>query len=143
MTDNCCPSPDCNVISMEKHVCPRNGKPYKSIPITAVTHHVKRPWDLDTEGKVFYFCDDPKCDVVYFSNDDSIITKTGLRTDADIMSESLEPLLCYCYGITLLDFKENPSVKGFVIEQTKLGLCSCETSNPSGKCCLKDFPKNE
>jgi hypothetical protein len=28
-----------------------------------------------------------------------------------------------------------------VMAQTKAGLCSCDTSNPSGRCCLKDFPK--
>ena len=141
MSDCCCSSSNCNVIPLKKHVCPTNGKSYKTIPVRVVTHHVKCPWDLDSKGKTFYFCDDPDCDVVYFTNDDSVITKSELRTDIGIKSESLKSLLCYCYGISWADFKENPSVKDFVIEQTKLGLCSCDTSNPSGKCCLKDFPK--
>ena len=141
MSDCCCSSPDCSVFPLEKHVCPVNGKSYKTIPTRAVTHHVKRPWNLDTNGKVYYFCDDKECDVVYFTNEDSVITKSELRIELGIKSDSPEAMLCYCYGITLADYKENPSVKDFVIEQTKLGFCSCETSNPSGKCCLKDFPK--
>ena len=141
MTDSCCSSSDCNSVQLDKNVCPVNGKSYKSIPTRTVTHHVQKPWDLITDGKTFYFCDDPGCDVVYFSNDGSVITTSELRNPVGIKSQSLEATLCYCYGITLGDYQENPSVKGFVIEQTKLGLCSCEVSNPSGKCCLKDFPK--
>ena len=143
MSDCCCSSSDCNIIPLDKHICPTNGKSYKTIPVRAVTHHVKRPWDLDSKGKTFYFCDDPDCDVVYFTNENSVITKSELRTDIGIKSASPESMLCYCYGVTRADFVENPSVKDFVIEQTKLGFCSCDTSNPSGKCCLKDFPKTK
>jgi len=34
-----------------------------------------------------------------------------------------------------------PDAKSFVIEKTKGHFCECEARNPSGKCCLKDFPK--
>ncbi|MES9941790.1 MAG: hypothetical protein ABW105_14325 [Candidatus Thiodiazotropha sp. 6PLUC1] len=128
---------------MEKHVCPVNGKSYKRISTRTVTHHVRQSWELDTDGKTFYFCDDPDCDVVYFSNDNSVITKTYLRTQVGIKTSSEESMLCYCYGITMKDFIGDSSVRNFVVQQTKPGLCSCETSNPSGKCCLKDFPKIE
>ena len=45
--------------------------------------------------------------------------------------------------------RDNPSMKrgrfllldGRIVEQTKNARCSCETSNPSGRCCLKVFPK--
>jgi hypothetical protein len=30
-----------------------------------------------------------------------------------------------------------------VIEQTRLHNCACDVRNPSGRCCLKDFPKAE
>lgn len=50
-------------------------------------------------------------------------------------------LLCYCFGFTKQDYKDDPSVREYVIEQTRLKNCSCSTQNPSGKCCLKDFPK--
>lgn len=35
-------------------------------------------------------------------------------------------------------------VRGIIgSKEAWLGLCSCETSNPSGRCCLKDFPRGE
>ena len=49
-------------------------------------------------------------------------------------------MLCYCFGVSRADFDRNPGTKDFVTAQTKAGLCACETSNPSGRCCLKDFP---
>ncbi len=52
-----------------------------------------------------------------------------------------EFMLCYCFGITKQDYKNDPSLRNYVIEQTRLGNCSCSTENPSGQCCLKDFPK--
>jgi hypothetical protein len=50
-------------------------------------------------------------------------------------------LLCYCFGISREDFKRDPGLRDFVVAKTKAGECSCETKNPSGRCCLKDFPK--
>ena len=139
----CCSPDNTRISPARKYRCPMNKQLYSSVDIRTVRHHVRNPWELEIKERTFYFCNDPDCDVVYFTNDHSVITKSELRTDVGIKSESPKAMLCYCYGITLADFKENPSVKEFVIEQTKLGLCSCETSNPSGKCCLKDFPKTK
>ncbi|HIJ21725.1 MAG: hypothetical protein HON68_01210 [Gammaproteobacteria bacterium] len=88
-----------------------------------------------------YFCDDSNCDVAYFGNDDSVIYKSQVRTNIGVKEQSNKKLLCYCFGVSDEDYQLNPSTKDFVIEQTKMGMCSCETSNPSGRCCLKDFPK--
>jgi len=35
------------------------------------------------------------------------------------------------------------AIKAFVIQQTKEGLCACESRNPSGRCCLADFRRLE
>lgn len=125
-----------------KHVCPANGKSYKRVSSRTVTHHTKEPWNLVTEGKTFYFCDDSECAVTYFADDDSVITASDLRTIVGIKDRKNESPICYCYGVTFGAYDKDPSLKDYVTEQTKLGQCSCETSNPSGKCCLKDFPKS-
>ena len=52
-------------------------------------------------------------------------------------------MLCYCFGFTWQDYYDDPAVREYVIEQTKNGNCECSTKNPSGQCCLKDFPKNK
>lgn len=81
------------------------------------------------------------CQIVYFGEDDSVIKTSALRTLVGIKEKSSNSLLCYCYGITYKDYIKTPNIKSFVVQQTKEKNCACETHNPSGRCCLKDFPK--
>jgi hypothetical protein len=94
----------------------------------------------------YYFCDSPLCDVVYFGEDGSVYTIDDLRgaigqKQTPQNAAHNEKVICYCFDVTLADAENDPAAKAFVIQQTKDGGCSCETSNPSGRCCLKDFPK--
>lgn len=107
----------------------------------AIAHHIKDAWNWHPTSNRYFFCDDPACEVVYFGDDGSTILKSQLRTRIGVKEQSDDDLLCYCFGVTKADFLGNPTIKDFVIAQTKGGLCSCETSNPSGRCCLKDFHK--
>ena len=140
---DCCSSDTCITTitnGIYKHRCPVNKLSYKRVSTRTVLHHVKQPWGLEEANKTFYFCDDPECDVVYFSNDDSILTSSELRTEIGIKSTSEDALICYCFGVTKVQAIQ-PEIRNYVIEQTRQGICSCDTTNPSGKCCLKDFPK--
>jgi len=140
---DCCSSDTCATsitIEVDKHRCPVNKQSYRSVPFHTVLHHVKQPWGLERSNKTFYFCDDPECDVVYFTDDDSVVTQSELRTEIGIKSESEGALTCYCFGVSKAQAR-NPQIKEFVVEQTKQGVHSCDTTNPSGKCCLKDFPR--
>ncbi len=123
------------------HRCPANGKSYASVDRKTVLHHVDQPWLNNITEPHYYFCSDPLCDVVYFAEDNSTITKDEVRTAIWQKSESDDAELCYCFGVSKSLALTDKSIKAFVIEQTKHSLCSCETSNPSGRCCLKDFPK--
>lgn len=60
-----------------------------------------------------------------------------------VKEASDDTLLCYCFGVSKKDFQSDLAIREFVVGQTKAGLCSCETSNPSGRCCLKNFPKTD
>jgi len=64
-----------------------------------------------------------------------------MRTPVGVKEASADTLLCYCFGVSKQDFQTDPATREFVVAQTKAGLCSCDTRNPSGRCCLKDFPK--
>ena len=125
----------------KRHVCPKNGKPYLEVPYGTVLHHIKKPWELALKEMPYYFCDDPLCNVVYFGLDDSTIKKNQLRTQVGIKETSEDALICYCFGVSKTEAKTNDQAKVFVIEQTKNSTCSCTTHNPSGRCCLKDFPR--
>ena len=138
---DCCRTNHIDQQSSKHHTCPENGKQYKEVPYKTVLHHLIEPWKLAIKEQSYYFCDDPDCDVVYFGIDNSIIKKDLLRTRVGIKESSAEALICYCFDVSKHQAQTNKLAKEFVIEQTRNSLCSCTTSNPAGRCCLKDFPK--
>ena len=127
-----------------KHICPVNGKPYTKVAEHTLTHHLKHPWlfNHDTHQN-YYFCDDPECDVVYFAEDNSTITKSQIRTSVGIKEPNNDnALVCYCFGVTFAEARKNKAIKDYVVNMTKQKKCACDTRNPSGRCCLKDFPEH-
>lgn len=138
---SCCSSSGCNSKHPKKYRCPVNSREYAEVSVRTIAHHIKESWGWVPTAKCYYFCDDPECDVVYFGDDDSVILKSQLRTRVGVKEQTGDDLLCYCFGVSKADFERNPATKDFVMAQTKAGVCSCDSSNPSGRCCLKDFPK--
>ncbi len=135
----CCSSSDTPRTYPKRHRCPVNSMQYVSVSPTTMLHHLLAPWAWQPVEQGYYFCDDPECDVVYFAQDDSTITRSSLRTKVGIKEKSDSSLICYCFGISKKD-ASNKSIKDFVIKSTKEQSCACATRNPSGRCCLKDFP---
>ena len=140
---DCCSSSHCDSTHPKRHRCPANSRECSEVSGRTIAHHVKEPWTWQPTGHRYFFCDDPACETVYFGDDGSMVLKAQLRTHVGVKEPSDNSLLCYCFGITRADFRANPATKDFVISQTKAGLCSCDTSNPSGRCCLKDFSTSE
>lgn len=137
----CCESPASGSGSPTKYRCPVNGMEYRSVGLKTVLRHVAQPWKRVLEGAAYYFCSDPNCDVVYFGQDDSVISKSELRTTVGIKDKSPDRMICYCFGVTYTTAQKNGVLADYIKDKTRRALCSCETSNPSGRCCLKDFPK--
>jgi len=137
---DCCrtetPAPD----TANRHRCPVNRKSYPAVNIRTLLHHLDKPWSGELKSQAYYFCDDPDCNVVYFGQDDSVITSGKLRTRVGQKSTSPQRILCYCFGASFREAERDPSIRDYVIRQTRQSLCSCDTRNPSGRCCLKDFP---
>ena len=121
------------------HVCPVNGQEYKTVTLRTILHHINSPWNWKEKKQVYYFCDDPNCEVVYFGEDDTVITKPELRTIVGIKNNKPDALACYCFGVSNSDAQQYTAIRDFIIKQTKAGMCSCDVSNPSGHCCLKQF----
>ena len=137
---DCCSS-SCEASAPRKHTCPVNGAEGVEVSLRTIFHHLKAPWAWAAQPQAYYFCSDPGCDVVYFGEDGSTLSKAEVRTTIGVKESSLDAPLCYCFGVSKSDALSDSSVKAFVVQKTKEGLCSCETSNPSGRCCLKDFPR--
>lgn len=139
--NNCCTQNDASKRYPKSHDCPVNGNIYSSVERKTLLHHVSQPWSDALTEQAYYFCTDPLCDVVYFGHDNTIIHTDELRTSVWQKTRSVDATICYCFGVTKYQALRDENIKAFVTEQTKKSLCSCETSNPSGRCCLKDFPK--
>jgi hypothetical protein len=118
----------------------KNIPGFRLVPSSITSRH---PGCWTPTAARYFFCEDPECDVVYFCDDGSIIVTSPLRTRIGLKEKTNNGLLCYCFGVSNSVMTNNPAVKNYVIAQTKAGLCSCETSNPAGRCCLKGFPKPE
>ena len=70
-----------------------------------------------------------------------MIERAVLSTVVGCKQQSGSAMLCYSYGVTRADTQAVPQIRAFVVEQTPQQLCACETRNPSGRCCLADFPR--
>ena len=140
--NSCRSSSGCDRNGPRKHHCPANDLEYSEVSVRTIVHHIAESWAWTPTAKQYYFCGDPECDVAYFWDDDSVVLKSQLRTRIGVKERSGDDLLCYCFGVSRADFERNPGTKDFVTAQTKAGMCYCETSNPSGRCCLKNFPNS-
>ncbi len=137
---DCCSNNANNNTASKKQGCPVNGNICKEVSIKTILHHIKKPWAWEQKLQAYYFCDDPDCDVVYFAQDNSIIKASELRTKVGIKEKNKQSLLCYCFAVSYADATRHPEIKQFVSDKTRVGECACEVRNPSGKCCLQNFP---
>lgn len=138
---DCCSKSTCSDSFPRKHTCPSNGEQYSSVSTATIRHHIKDPWAWQPKNQGYYFCSAPDCSVVYFGQDNSVIESDSLRTLVGVKSESNDALVCYCYGITNAEANNNPLTRQFVVQEKKSGNCACTARNPSGRCCLANFPK--
>lgn len=140
---SCCSteSSTCSTAS-RKRPCPSDGAECVEVKPATIVHHLKAPWTHTLGEQKYYFCESPDCDVVYFGEDDSVISVSDIRGDIGQKRTDKERLLCYCFGVTQHDAETDPTAKAFVIQQTREAVCACDRRNPSGRCCLKDFPKH-
>ena len=129
-----------------KAICPANGQTYSRVNRRTVIHQVCRPWQRELTAQHYFFCDDPDCEVVYFGDDAQVISRNEVRQIVGQKSTAPDKPVCYCFGILLTDLqtkKDRFALKTYVTEQTRNATCDCEIRNPSGKCCLPDFPNDE
>ncbi len=96
----------------------------------------------------WWFCSSQDCNVVYFTEDgDSQFTKSQLKVPVGVKESSGKRPLCYCFGHSVGSIKEEFCIKARsdALEDIRIKMedpgCHCETSNPSGSCCLGSVTK--
>ena len=124
-----------------KRECPVCQQLCLNVQKKTILQHVKQAWLCKLSDEQYFFCRTKDCEVVYFSNKDIVLNKNDIRTRIGIKEQDDNSLICYCFGVDKAVAATQESVKDFVVAQTKESSCTCETTNPSGRCCLKDFPK--
>lgn len=138
---SCCSSAGVGGIKTNKLLCVSCGEPGVTVGKKTILQHIKSPWLRKLDQERYFFCQTTNCDAVYFSANGEVVIKKDLRTQIGIKEKNDEALICYCFGVNKTVAATDKSVKEFVVAQTKKAVCACETANPSGRCCLKDFPK--
>jgi hypothetical protein len=91
----------------------------------------------------YFYCTNPNCDVVYFSNQYRLVFyKEDIRIRIGIKETEEPKTVCYCFDITKkqitdeLKLTGKSSITNFITEKIQNKLCACNIKNPSGKCCL-------
>ena len=92
-----------------------------------------------------YFCAEPTCDVVYFSQQGQCYSKADLRTAVWQKEPAGSRLLCYCFGENEQTIAAEIAATGTskaldrVKDHIRSGRCACDIRNPRGICCLADL----
>ena len=92
----------------------------------------------------YYFCGEPDCDVVYFSEDGQQMFYTSEVRERVYQKELQNPnvAICYCFQHTVGSIQQAIESSGAtdVIDDINAGIqagqCACDWRNPQGDCCL-------
>ncbi len=129
---------------MTHALCLAAGKRGKPVPLVTLRSLVLPEHAAVVEGREWFFCCLPDCEVVYFTHDGQTLEKNALRVRVGL-KERVAPLsVCYCFGHTVESIREEiektgrSTVGASIREKVEAGVCSCEVLNPKGACCLGD-----
>ena len=129
-------------------LCPTNGAKGREVPMTAVASLVR--WEVEAHRLVdpnYFLCRDSSCETVYFGSGRSIISKGDLRVRVGFKEKEGPIPLCYCFGVTEEDIRQEVLEMGKcpsqdrIVAEVKEGNCACHVKNPAGGCCLGDITK--
>lgn len=139
----------CNEEEKSTNICPNcNSKGTKVTGVTIKAQLKKELYEnLSNSSDDFNFCNTPKCDTVYYANDESeVYTQDDIKTKVALKNEDPQTPLCYCRRLlkqNVIDMinnkEENIAQKVFDIVSS--GKSVCERVNPRGVCCTEDITR--
>lgn len=93
----------------------------------------------------YYYCADPTCPIVYFSNVNVRTFSIGeLTVPVFGKDEEEDTPVCYCFDWTRRRIRREIVQTGRstaaveIAKRVKAGECACDLKNPKGRCCLGD-----
>ena len=132
-----------------KAECPVSATPSKRVPNETLENLiVQDKKHLISENVQYFYCNDPDCAIVYFSNEEAPIFEKidlSVKVYSKDMGEDVDA--CYCFDWTRKRIRDQIDTTGIstafdeVTEEMNAGRCECERKNPKGDCCLGDISK--
>lgn len=122
--------------------CTATNAPGRKVSETTLTHLLREEALPRVEGREWYFCPDPDCDVVYFTADGETLSKHALKVRVGLKESEPPRPVCYCFGYGFADVEreaagsEESAIAAAITEKCRQGLDRCEETNPQGSCCL-------
>jgi hypothetical protein len=125
-------------------LCPRNGKPGKTVPRQTL-QSLTRIDLYDLTALDYWFCDATDCAIVYFDAQGATITLDQLRVPV-WQKQPDEPTVpvCYCRKLTSAMIHDevrqtgHSSAAELVTAIIQAKRCACDLTNPQGTCCLRN-----
>ena len=126
-----------------KGLCPLTGTQGKKVDGATVKSMLSISL-RNVRDVTYYFCREPDCEAVYFSDDGEQIFRKHEVRERVYQKESHDSHtpLCYCFRYTAADIERDIAETGetHVIDDIKTGIeagqCACDLRNPQGDCCL-------
>lgn len=125
--------------------CPVSRTSSRKVQRRTLEHLLKPEKSATIEHVQYYYCTDPNCEVVYFSNESvAYFTIKDLKVKVFSKDKGDNVNVCYCFDWTRARIKEEVNSKGNstaalqIAKEVKAGNCLCDIKNPKGECCLGD-----
>ena len=125
--------------------CPVTGTPGTRVRLLTVKAILRDASMRRLVPTTYYFCPEPACAVVYFSQQGECYSKDDVRTTVWQKEPAGSRLLCYCFGESEQTIAAEIAGTGTsnaldrVKEHVRSGRCACDIRNPRGICCLADL----
>ena len=91
----------------------------------------------------YYYCTEPTCEVVYFSNEKvKYFTTDDIAVKVFSKDQGADVNVCYCFDWTRGRIRQQIEETGKstaameIAREIKAGRCECDIKNPKGECCL-------
>ena len=126
--------------------CPVSKTSSRKINRRTLEHLLKPDSVKKIQNVQYYYCNEPSCDVVYFSHQGpSYFIKADLTVKIFHKDNGDNVNVCYCFDWTRERIEEQIRSTGQstasqeIAQLVKDQKCICDITNPKGRCCLGDI----
>ncbi len=139
MTESCCDTPAGDA-RLPCPACGQSGRKVGPETVAALVRPEHR--DRVQAAATWHFCATPGCPVAWYGPGGARVEAEEARIRIAGKPPGPPTPLCYCFGHSEEEIAAEVARTGTstvpvtITAKVQAGECSCETSNPSGRCCL-------